>query len=115
MNNFTQQRLKENEVIFRSVNENVAEFVEEQIGGEDAILAFYCECSQSQCRERIKLTTKKYKEFHSNEHQFIALAGHETPQIERIIKKQDGYNILEKFGKVPSPEAIDLALPRVAT
>lgn len=115
MNNLTKQRLKENEVIFRNANENVAQYVEEQIGADGAILPFYCECSRPKCRARIKISTKEYRDIHDNRRQFIALPGHETPEIEVISKKNDGFNVLEKSGPMPSQEAIESALPQLAS
>lgn len=113
MNDLNEQRLKENEVIFRKANENVAEYVEEQIGGDAAILPFYCECSRPKCRQRIKISTKEYKQLHKNRRQFIAIKGHETPSIEKVLQRATGFIVLEKFGKMPTEEAVDIALSQV--
>jgi len=114
LDSLNQQRLKENEIIFRKANESVAEFVEEQIGGDAAILPFYCECSTPECRQRIKISTKLYKQLHDKDRRFIALPGHDNPDIEKVIKTSIDFIVLEKFGAMPSEKSVDIALSQAA-
>lgn len=106
----SERRLKENEVIFMRANKGVADFIEEETGHSNVIVAFYCECSNLDCRDRIKINTKLYKKLHKNPKHFIALPGHEFPNIERIIKKEKGFNILEKIGDVPSARDVEITI-----
>jgi hypothetical protein len=114
MDKKTVHKLAENEVIFREANFSVAEFISEG-EGEDTktVIPFYCECSNRNCRKRIRLTPKQYQSFHQKRRYFIAIDGHEVPDIEKIIQKEDGYNVIEKFGEPPTAEEIDSALGRV--
>lgn len=113
MNAFSERRLKENEVIFREANETVQQFIEEETGHSGNVVPFYCECSRADCRQRIELTTGQYDDLHQNKKQFIVLAGHEIPEIEKIVFKQAGFNVVEKYGKVPSPQEINTALTTI--
>lgn len=113
MNKFSERRLKENEVIFQQANKGVAEFVQEATGESNPVIRFYCECSNMDCRQRIPLTAQKYTELHQNKRQFIAIAGHEMPEIEKVVLNGPGYTVVEKFGEVPSPEDIEAVLPNV--
>jgi hypothetical protein len=114
MDKLSERKLAENEVIFRQANLNVAEFMVEG-EGEDTktVIPFYCECSNRNCRKRIRLTPKKYQAFHQKRRYFIAIDGHEIPAIEKIIQKKDGFNVIEKFGEPPTAEEIDSALGRI--
>jgi hypothetical protein len=69
----SERRMAENEVVFRKYNERVQQGfdavkkVAKEAGQEhfvvevDAPLYFYCECSDENCHERIRLTTERYK------------------------------------------------------
>lgn len=110
--------MAENEVIFRQANEKIHKTLEELdkkavadghstslMITEDIPLHFYCECSNEKCRERIQITHTQYGELHKNSSQFIVLPGHQVAEIEKIIKKNPNYFVVEKF-KVP-PEEVD--------
>lgn len=113
MNDFSKHKLAENEVIFREVNTEVADFVKDANGyGHTTELPFYCECSNTHCKKRIVLTPNIYKSFHKNQRQFIILAGHQHPEVEKIIKKKDSIYVVEKFGSMPSPDEIKTALKK---
>jgi hypothetical protein len=114
MNKLSERRLKENEVIFQQANKGVAEFVQEATGDDNPTIRFYCECSNIDCRQRIPLPAKKYTDLHQNNRQFIALTGHEMPEIEEIVVNGPGYSVVEKFGEIPSPEDIEATLPNLA-
>jgi hypothetical protein len=105
------KRLIENEVIFRTVNENIQEFIEEetQLSSGETI-SFYCECSRPDCLERIKLTSSEYKKLHKDKKNFIVLIGHEFPEVERVIEKSSNYEVVEKHFNPPKAKDIDLAL-----
>jgi hypothetical protein len=110
----SQQKLAENEVIFREANLSVAEFiVEGENENTKTIIPFYCECSNRNCRKRIRLTPKQYQAMHQKRRYFIAIDGHEIPAIEKIIQKEEGFNVIEKFGEPPTAEEIDSALGRI--
>jgi hypothetical protein len=115
MKKLSERRLKENEIIFREANRNIADYVEEQVGADGLLVSFYCECARLNCRQRLQLTISMYKNLHSNNRQFIALEGHEIPEIEKVILKGDGYVVIEKTGEMPSQESVDIALRQTST
>lgn len=112
MDSPSERRLVENEVIFREANKSIAEFVKES-SVVSAPLRFYCECSRPECRERIELTPEEYKELHQSSRQFIALNGHEIPEIEKIILQDEDFNVIEKFAEPPTPEELNRAVKKI--
>ena len=114
MNKFSERRLTENEVVFRSVNQEAQEFASETLGDSYA-LPFYCECSNLKCRHRIKISAKEYREIHENDHRFIVKVGHEIPEIEKIIKRERSFIVVEKYGDPPSNEELREALKKIST
>jgi hypothetical protein len=115
MNKVSERRLKENEVIFQQANKGVAEFVQEETDDPNPIISFYCECSNIDCRQRITLKANKYTQLHKNKRQFIALKGHEMPELEKIVHRGPGYVVVEKFGEIPSVKDIERVLPDIAS
>lgn len=101
------KRLIENEVIFRSVNKDVQNFIEDSPKhSENDRALFYCECSKPNCLRKIKLSAKKYAELHKDKKHFMVLVGHEYPEVERVIDKTKNYQIVEKFFQPPKAKDI---------
>ena len=105
----SERRLEENEVVFRQLNEQVQKGFDEihhmaaeegqpefAKGTDDLALYFYCECSDENCTKRIKVSTHEYNNIHKERDHFIAVPGHEVPSIEHVVRKEDGFNVIEK-------------------
>jgi len=90
-------RLAQNEGIMRQVNERIGE-IAESLGGDDHRYDFICECSRLGCVERISLTLDEYGHVRAEGDRFAIVAGHETPEVERVSEKHDHYWIVEKVG-----------------
>lgn len=108
----SKRRLIENEVIFRSVNQNIQEFMDEKTNST-GLMPFYCECSEPNCVERIEMTTEEYAKIHENKKWFITKPKHQFFMIEKVIKKTQNYQIVEKYFTPPSQESIDTALKAI--
>lgn len=103
------QRMAENEVVFRQFNEKAQARVEEikRVAieeGEEALskqydvpLPFICECSDENCDKRIDLKPSRYKEIHLQRNSFVLIPGHEVTEIERVVVTQKDYVIVSKF------------------
>ena len=112
----SERRMAENEAVFREYNERAKKAFDEfqrvakEEGQEgfildnDTPLHFYCECSDLNCRQRIKLNPSHYNEIHKRRDHFIVICGHDIKAIERVVKETPDYCIIEKF-KQP-PEAV---------
>jgi len=103
-----EDRAAQNEVLFRSVNEEI-----ERLGPESdqQYIQFVCECSDGACVERIQLTISEYEEVRSDGRWFAIVPGHLTEQIEHVVRTTDRYLIVEK----DTPEAaeiVDISDPR---
>jgi hypothetical protein len=88
-----EERAAQNEVLFRSVNEEI-----EKLGRESAQqhVQFVCECSNGSCSEQIQLTIPEYEEVRSDGRWFAIVPGHITEQIEHVVRATDRYVIVEK-------------------
>jgi hypothetical protein len=108
-------RMVENEVIFRDVNKNIQEFIEEEGSSVGKKIPFYCECSRPTCLKRIDLTPAEYKKLHRSKSHFVIVSGHGFSEVEKIVDKKQGYQVVEKHFQPPKAKDIDLALKSINT
>lgn len=113
MQNESKHGLAANEALFRAYNERVQLGIEaikavakednqeDMLTDLDEPLQFYCECSDVNCTERIKLTPSHYASIHKDRNRFIIIPGHETKKVEKVIDKEKDYYVVEKFVHAP--------------
>jgi hypothetical protein len=103
-----EERLAQNEILFRSVNEAI----EQQalgFGGLDEY-EFICECARTSCFERIALTLEVYERVRSEGTRFFVIPGHQNIEVELVIETAPAFVIVEKDGH--AGVVADLADPR---
>jgi hypothetical protein len=92
-----QIRIATNEALFREMNERV----EAQVlatSGEDEQFVVACECGDIECMERLWLTLSEYEETHADPAQFVIVHGHEIPEVEEVVAKNERYFVVRKLG-----------------
>jgi hypothetical protein len=101
MDHFSERRMVENELMFRAANRKVQKQLQQdrrRSAGEDTTqLLFYCECSNLNCRDRIKLTVDEYQSAASGQKEFVIISGHENGAVEKVVRKTDAYTVVEKY------------------
>jgi len=90
-----EDRLIENEKLFRMANERLRERAENIVEPGQSI-PFLCECIDETCMVRLDLTTAEYEETRADDQQFLIAPGHPRLEGERIVEKRDGYYIVSK-------------------
>jgi len=94
MDELTKRRLKHNEELFRSINEEVNEAHADSGGGT---IGYLCECSDRNCQERVFLTEAEYQSIRSDERKFIIVPGHGVPGLEEAVDRRgDQYEVVQK-------------------
>ena len=93
-----------NEAVFREVNERI-EDIAETFDLKSEPLDLVCECGDAACVQRITMTHAEYEELRSDPRHFAVHPGHETPDVERVLDKRKGYDIVEKHQGVPEQVA----------
>ena len=89
-----EQRLAENEILFRQVNERIRELQTDAWGSHE--IDFMCECANAACTAVLTLTPVEYEELRRNSRRFAVLAGHEVEDVERVVEKHPRYLVVEK-------------------
>jgi hypothetical protein len=92
-----EQRMAQNEALFREVNERV-EAVAHQLG-PDVPYEFMCECANADCTFRISLSIAEYENVRADSRQFVVLPLHYTPEVEELVLERDTYWVVRKSGE----------------
>jgi hypothetical protein len=86
-----------NEELFRNVNERI-ETLSQTVARDDPLMQYLCECDSGGCYERVRATRSEYESVRAEPTHFIIVAGHEDPEVERVIFSNDRFLIVEKQG-----------------
>ena len=89
------RRIGENEVLYRAVNERI-EDLNEAFGMLAESMAVICECGKLECTEQIQLPIPVYERVRADPAQFVVIPGHELPDVEHIVERHEGFNIIRK-------------------
>jgi hypothetical protein len=95
-----ERRIGLNEAVFREANERIQELNETFATFSDA-LVLVCECGDGKCVEQIRMPPAAYEELRADPANFAIAPGHEIPDVERVIAKRDGYDVVRKNEGVP--------------
>jgi hypothetical protein len=95
-----EERIGLNEAVFREVNERIEDLAE-TFQLKDEPLDLVCECGDASCVRRISMTRAEYEELRSEAHHFAVHPGHEYPDVEELLEKRKGYDIVSKNQGIP--------------
>jgi hypothetical protein len=90
-----ERRLAENEILFREVNERIADLAAGH-ADDDHLYEFMCECSNVDCTLRIELTVADYEAVRADGALFAVAKGHLLPEIEQVVGVHDGFDVIRK-------------------
>ncbi len=88
-----------NEAVFREVNERIEDLADAS-DLKTQSLDLICECGDAACVERLTMTQTEYKELRSDAQQFAVHPGHEYPDVESVVAKLKGYDVVRKSSGV---------------
>jgi hypothetical protein len=91
-----EERLAQNEVFFRTVNEGIEQQAI-RFGGDDDY-EFICECASRACLDRVSLTLTEYEHIRAAGTRFVVVPGHENAELELVVQTARTYNVVEKDG-----------------
>lgn len=89
------ERVGRNEVVFRQVNERLRE-LGESFSLVSELADFVCECGNASCAAPIRMTLAEYERVRSEPELFIVLPGHEMGDVEAIVERREGYDVVRK-------------------
>jgi hypothetical protein len=92
-----EERLAMNEVLFRKANDRIDQKAEEE--GVIEPVAFYCECSDRDCTERIPISGSEFEMVRARPTQFLVRPGHQEPDVEFVVTETPLYLVVQKTGE----------------
>ncbi len=96
-----EERIGKNEAVFREVNERLKE-----LGESFSFVAeradFVCECGDALCADPIQMTLAEYEHVRANASRFAVLPGHSIREVESVVERRHGYDIVEKHPGRPA-------------
>ena len=90
-----ERRIARNEAVFREANERNHELNQIFATFTDE-LVLVCECGDGKCAEQIAMTPQAYEELRAVPAHFAVLPGHEAPDVEQVVARRDGYDVVKK-------------------
>ena len=90
------EKLARNQVVFREVNERIAEVTAEWNQAEMSL--FVCECSDQACAESLEIAPAEYEQVRARGTRFVVFAGHQLPEVERVVAGNSRFLVVEKIG-----------------
>lgn len=97
-----EERIARNEALFREGNERMAAWEERH--RTESIELYFCECADTECREKVPLAQSDYERVRSDSGHFLIVPGHEIADVETMVESHDEWAMIEK-----DPEVRDIA------
>jgi hypothetical protein len=91
VDDLARQRLKHNEAVFRSINEEI-----DEVGAPRSGTAFICECADARCAATIWLSHSEYRRIRKQPRHYVIVPGHELPEVETVVERADDHLVVEK-------------------
>ena len=95
-----EERIGLNEAVFREVNERIETLAQSFDLGTQP-LDLICECGDASCMQRIHMTHAEFEELRSESHHFAVYPGHVAPDVESVVGRRKGYEIVSKDEGLP--------------
>jgi hypothetical protein len=90
----SRQAAIEIEKTFRSANKSILDVAAGlDVGGR---VPFLCECSDTRCRELIRMPWEEFAALHRHGDLYVVVPGHELLEVEQLVAESKRYNVVEK-------------------
>jgi len=93
--NERKRRIGENEAIFRSVNEQVRGLTSTLSTGAEA-MKIVCECGNRSCTDQFEIDVATYADTRGDPTLFLIKPGHDLPETETVVAKNDVFWTVQK-------------------
>ena len=102
--NERKRRIGENEAIFRSVNEQVAT-ITATLTTSTGAMRVVCECGARSCTEQFQIDAAAYADVRSDSTLFVVKPGHDLPETETVVAKNEIFWTVRKDPGLPAAVA----------
>ena len=88
-------RMLENEQLFRTANDRLRDQIERAVRPGQAI-PFLCECLDELCLDRVEMTLDEYRGVRANHDTFAVAPGHAAPPGEVVVEDHGEFQVVQK-------------------
>ena len=88
-------RIGKNESLFRAVNEKL-EDINQGFSLATQSMTAVCECGDLNCAEQLEIDLATYEHVRSDPTWFVIVPGHEVADVEEIVARHDGFDVVCK-------------------
>ena len=99
--NERKRRIGENEAIFRNVNEQVRGLTA-KLGNSAETMRVVCECGARSCTDQFDIDTHTYRDVRAESTLFVVKPGHDLPESETVVAKNDVFWTVRKDPGIPA-------------
>ena len=92
----TLEKSARNQLIFREVNERIAELTGDW--NETGVSLFICECSKPECADSLEIRPAEYEQVRADGARFVVLPGHEHLETDSVVDRCARFLVIEKAG-----------------
>lgn len=92
-----EDRMRENEELFRTANDRLHEQIEDVVPS-DGLVPFLCECMDELCMERIEMTLDDYRSLRADGDTFAVVPGHAALHGEIVVEERLAFHVVRKDG-----------------
>jgi hypothetical protein len=85
-----------NEAAYRSINERIRRYEEQEQNDHGEPMRFLCECAEGACIDQIRIDLEDYRRVRRDARRFIIAPEHDEPEIERVVERRSDYWVVEK-------------------
>jgi hypothetical protein len=90
-----ERKIGENEALYRTVNERIDD-LNQVFGTITNTMTVVCECGDGACAQQIELAVGDYERVRSESTNFIIVPGHEIPDVEDVVERNDTFDVVRK-------------------
>jgi hypothetical protein len=95
-----EQRIGMNEALFREVNERIDD-VNNAFAVVTGTMSIVCECGAPGCVDQIVIPHTDYEQLRADPTLFAVVPDHEISDVEDVVERRDGYDVVRKHPGVP--------------
>jgi len=88
-------RAARNELLFRSVNEQILQMTE-RFRAQLSDIDIVCECAVTSCVGTIRIKADTFTQIRREEGTFFVIPGHEDTDVEDVVDRRNGYVVVRK-------------------
>ena len=92
-------RIAANEASFREINATLHDGLSKAELEQDEPVAFVCECGMASCHALVRIPLERYKAARAHNARFVIVPGHEVPDVERVVDRNESWAVVEKLDR----------------